>query len=313
MRRWHLGYLIAALAVFGPGCASLPYQYGKFQTSPPQEVVVRYGEPGPRLQRARRFVSAPARLFHLPERKTPSPETLDKLKAYLRQNDLTDVPVYVNCYEPKEQWRRLRENQSIAAGWRYTAGALGVLGYTLLPGPVFRRDSYSAYTNTINLNADGAAIALSEAAGAKDLHEQKMPGTYLAVNSLPVVGLWRQCRIASDLTSYAQEQKDWELERATYRHVYPRLGSEGMGAATLVVATAWWKSPIFNLAGAGAGFATGRTVEAIRERQIKSDIVPKSDLALKPDIVPIGTEAVGEIQLTGAIERLPATEEILSR
>ena len=145
MCRWHLGYLIAALAgIAGPGCHDLPYQYGRFQTSPPQEVVVRYGEPGPRLQRARRFVSAPARLFHLPERKTPSPETLDKVKAYLRQNDLTDVPVFVNCYEPHfgEQWRRLRENQSIAAGWRYTAGALGVLGYTLLPGPVFRRDSY---------------------------------------------------------------------------------------------------------------------------------------------------------------------------
>ena len=92
-----------------------------------------------------------------------------------------------------------------------------------------------------------------------------------------------------------------------------------MGAATLVVATAWWKSPIFNLAGAGAGFATGRTVEAIRERQIKSDVaskseaVPMSDVAVIPDVVPIGTEAVGEIQLTGAIERLPATEEHFSR
>ncbi len=219
MRRAHLACVIAAIAVFAPGCASLPYRYGSFKSAPAQEVVVRYGEPGPRLQRARAIVSAPGRLLHLPARKEPSPETVEQVKNYLCQNQLTDVPVCVNCYDPKEQWRRLRENKSIAAGWRYTAGALGVVGYTIFPGPVFRRDSYSAYTNTINLNANAPAAALCEAASAKDLHEQKLPGTYLAVNSLPGIGLWRQCRIASDLTSYAQEQKNWELERDTYRHV----------------------------------------------------------------------------------------------
>jgi hypothetical protein len=66
--------------------------------------------------------------------------------------------------------------------------------------------------------------------------------------------------------------------------------------------TAWWKGPIFNLAGAGAGFLTGRTVEAIRKRQIKNE-----PAAEEPEATP---EIDSKIQLTGATERLPPTGEI---
>jgi hypothetical protein len=257
--------------------------------------------------RARSIVSAPARLFHLPARKEPSPETVEQVSTYLRRNDLTDVRIFVNSYEPREQWRLLRENKSIGAGWRYTAGTIGVVTYTLFPGPVFRHDSYNPYTNSLNLNFDASAVALCEAASAKDVHEQKLPGTYLVLNSLPGIGMWRQCRIASDLTSYAQEQKDWKLERDTYRHVYPHLGSQSVAVAAPLVATTWWMGPAFNLAGAGAGFVTGRTVEVIRHWQsYRTPARPD----VEPDAAPIGPEVDGQIQLTGAVERLPATGEI---
>ncbi len=70
----------------------------------------------------------------------------------------------------------------------------------------------------------------------------------------------------------------------------------------MLVTTAWWMPPIFNLAGAGVGLATGRTVEAIRHRQVDREVDRE---VASPSSLPGG----GEIQLIGAIERLPATDE----
>ena len=159
-----------------------------------REVVVRYGEPGPRLKRARSIVSAPARLFHLPARKEPSPETVEEVSTYLRRNDLTDVPVFVNSYQPKEQWRLLRENKSIGAGWRYTAGTIDVISYTLFPGPVFRRDSYNPYTNSLNLEfrclgrravRSGQRQRRARAKTARHLYGLEQPSGHRAVATMP--------------------------------------------------------------------------------------------------------------------------------
>ena len=64
---------------------------------------------------------------------------LAKLRSYLDQNDLADVSIYVNCYDPKEQWHRLKENKRIGAGWRYSLGTLSMVGLHAAAGPGLRR------------------------------------------------------------------------------------------------------------------------------------------------------------------------------
>ena len=166
-----------------------------------------------------------------------SPETAGKLKTYLEKNDLTDVYVFVNHYDPSGQWRRLRENTLISPVWRYSFGVFSMVGYTLFPNRVFGGDHYNPYTNALYLNSDVPAVVLHEAAFAKDVHSRKLSGSYVAINDLPVLSLWHEIRAVNDVLGYARTESDWEVERQTYRVVYPRIGAESFGAAGPLVTT----------------------------------------------------------------------------
>ena len=73
-------------------------------------------------------------------------------------------------------------------------GAISVIGYTVFPGRIFGGDRYNPYTNSLYLNSDVTALVLREAAYGKDIHSQKMPGTFAAIQDLPVIGLWSDTR-----------------------------------------------------------------------------------------------------------------------
>jgi hypothetical protein len=267
------------------GCATSPYRYGEFRESSddaPREVVVEHGKPHKTLDRVARVIGWPKRLIPWERRVDShelSPETLDKLTDYLEKNDLTDVHVYINHYDPKSQWQRLRQNDRVSPAWRYSAGSLSMLAYTLFPSRVFGGDRYNPYTNSLYLNSDVPAVALDEAAVAKDIHARKYPGTYAAVTELPVVNLVRQSRAVSDVISYARDEEDWDVEKQAYHVLYPRMGAEG-GNAGATFWSVWWGGPLLSLGGAAVGHVTGHAVAARREAQLAAfhaETAPQDD------------------------------------
>jgi hypothetical protein len=253
------------------GCARGPYRYSQFHEAAakpePGAIKLIFGEPRPKLDRMAKVMGTPARIMHLNRKVNShevSPETTTALVNYLCQNDLADVAVHINCYEPSEQWRLLHENKRISPGWRYTLGSLSVIRYTILPGRVFGGDRYNPFTNTLNLHSDVPALVLREAAYAKDVHGRKLPGSYVAVNQLPIVGLWHDVRSVNDVLAYAEEHENWELEKQAYHVLFPRVGSDAANSGAMMLPV-WWEGAALGAGGALAGHATGRTIAARRE------------------------------------------------
>ncbi len=267
--QWVLITLLCCLS--GSGCATVPYRYGHFRApeeTRPAEVVYDYGEPHKVLDGIAWFTGIWSRILSLNSHVNNhdlTDETRAKLTAYLEENDLTDVLVRVNQYDPKGEWRRLRENHRVSPGWRYSAGLISMAHYTILPGRVFGGDLYNPFTNTLYLNSDVSAVVMHEAAYAKDIHSRALPGTYAVFNELPLVSLWRHTRGVNDILSYARANDDWKVERETYRVVYPQMGVHSTALAGFFVP--FWEGLAFTATGAAAGHVTGQIAIARRNKQ----------------------------------------------
>lgn len=268
-------FLWFASIVLLSGCAQTPYRYGRFTTPPLGEntldqgpISVARGTPHKRLDRIRNLVEWPSRFFmKTPKRDSyaPLPNTEESVLRYLDENDLRDVYVDFNYYDPAERWRRLRDNQRIAPGWKYTAGTLVWLGYTILPGRAWGYDSYDPFSNSVQVNSDQQPFALAEAAYAKDVHARNMPGAYSALTSVVGFSAWRRAIGVNDVVGYAREQRNWELEKDSIQQLYPLLGAE---IATL---GAWSGDPLIDIAigagGGAVGYGVGQREIARREAE----------------------------------------------
>lgn len=252
------------------GCAQGPYQYGKFSkgADAPQRVVVERGGQHAAIDRMSDALSWPRRkLFpQLPDRREVTPETLEQVAQYLNKNDLSEVRVSVRDYQPREQWRRLRESRVTPPLSRYTLGSLSVVGYTLFPGKLFGANWYSPYTDTLYINSELPSLIVHEAAFAKNLRQRKLPGAYAVARQLPLLRTWSNIDAAREVVGYAQAEDDWKLEEETYRQVYPKVGSEAVVGAGLLIPV-WWGIPLVRVAGGVAGGATGKAMLARREAE----------------------------------------------
>ncbi len=237
--------------------------------------MVEYGKPMKRMDRIAKVIAWPHRVFsfgHSIDSDHDSNETMVKVVSYLEQNDLADVRVYVNHYDPGAQWKRLRENENVGAGWRYSFGTLSWLRYTIFPGRVFGHDRYDPYSNSLYVNSDVPAVGLKEAAFAKDVHTRVYPGSYAAVTTLPLFSLHRSIHHADDVFGYARDRQDWELERQGYRTLYPMLGSETASLGVPFVNPAlWWAGPAVGASGAAVGHVAGRTIEKRRDAELRNE------------------------------------------
>ena len=278
---------IVALPVFlVSGCAATPYQFGRFHPQEPAGVAltpieIDYGQPHKVLDKIAWVVGTPARILTLNKKTNNhdiSPETVETLKTYLEENDITDVYVAVNDYDPKGQWKRLRENDRMAPFWKYSMGTATWLGYTIFPNRVFGGDRYNPYTNSLNLSSDVPALVLSEAAYAKDIHSRRHPGAYAAfVNDLPVLTLFRHARATSDVLGYARTKGDWKTEEQGYHVLYPQMGEATVGTAGPLVPTI---GPFLGLGGAVAGHVAGRTVAYVQKSKLPKpppEVIPSED------------------------------------
>jgi hypothetical protein len=251
---------VSALAL---GCAA--GRVPRFDQTQANGVSVPLDE-GPQVERGRpsKLVDGVGWVFGIPEKialwdrrasnHDVSPETEQKLSEYLAANGMESTKVRINQYDPGGEWRRLVDNKSVGAGWRYTVGALRTLGYTILPGRVFSGfvggDSYNPYTDSIYVYSDIPAVAVEQGAQAKNVRWREHPGTYASVYSLPVLTLFPAKAAKSEVYEYTALNGTYEEQLAARDALYPKYGSEIGGQTAYLVPGS---SLIFSLAGAGVG------------------------------------------------------------
>lgn len=181
------------------------------------------------------------------------PETMAEVATYAKVNELDGLCVRVNQYAPIDEWKRLAKNDQISPGWRYTVGALSLVGYTLIPGRVIGVDNYNPYTNSVYVYSDVPALAMEAAAYAKDVKHRDLPGTYAAVNSLPVVSVWHETINTQDTLEYLQTHGTYDDQREGLAILYPNYGASVGGA----VGSLFGFTGVFEIGGAVVGHMSG--------------------------------------------------------
>ncbi len=188
-------------------------------------------------------------------------ETEAAVAEYLQVNDLDTVRVRLNQYRPGEDWSRLARNKSVGAGWRYTFGALSVLGETVIPGRIFGGDHYNPFTNTIHIYSDIPAIALHEAGHAKDFARREWKGTYAFAYMLPVVPLYHESVASRDVVAYLEAIGTTEQRAAASRILYPAYGTYvGSAAGSFIPG---YGSPLYYVGVVGGHIAGRREASLI--------------------------------------------------
>src|SRR5690606_16579471 len=167
---------------------------------------------------------------------------------------LHDVKVRLNQYDPGGEWQRLARNDRVGAGWRYTIGALGTLGYTMFPGRIFAIDYYNPFTNTVNVYSDVPALGMKEVAYAGDVIDRDLPGTYAFSQMIPGVNLVHETITTREVLEYVDATGPPDLRRQTVHVLYPSFGGAFGGAMDAFLPTA----PVFQLGGILVGHVRGR-------------------------------------------------------
>jgi hypothetical protein len=280
MHRWLCWLLVGLLS----GCAAGPSTQSlcPSETAAPNAQTSEAADPAPhaaevasptalvRIERGRpnRFLDGTGRIFGVPQQllywnrrvnnHQVSAKTEQLVAEYLLANDLPEVLVRVNQYAPLAEWKRLKANRRIGAGWRYTVGVFDLLLYTLIPGRLFGDDWYNPFTDTINLYSDVPSIALHEAAYAKDVHHRRYPGTYVTIQHVPVIGMWYRTNATADTLQYLKQHgyNKAELQEAD-EILYPMYGGAAGGQIGKFIPLPFIDIAL-NLAGTGVGHVVGR-------------------------------------------------------
>jgi hypothetical protein len=251
--------LLLGVSLSLTACATVPYERGRDLEGP---ATLKLAENEPQIERGRphRLVdgmghyvfSLPSKLLLLSwsvDNHDISEETEAAIVSYLEDNGLQNVKVRLNQYNPSSEWDRLLENPEVNGFWRYTLGALTVAVYTVLPQRLLGGDHYNPFTNTVNLYSDNRAIALHEAAHAKDFAGRRWKGWYSALRLLPVVPLHQEARATGDAIGYERFQENAEGEKRAYRILYPAYGTYlGGEAAQWVSGGGMWAGYTIQLA-----------------------------------------------------------------
>jgi hypothetical protein len=242
--------VVAGLTQLGSiGRAQMP---GCDSNSVPQ-VQVERGQRRPIIDGAGWVFGIPSKVLFWDSRANNhdvSDSTVFEVTNYLDHRGLADTKVRVNQYAPMDEWRRLVNNRNIGAGWRYTAGTLKWLEYTLVPGRLFGNDKYNPYTNSLYLYSDMPMLGLAEAAYAKDVSSRKLPGTYAVVQGLPLVAMWHETLATKEVINYVSIHGSSEQVEKVRYDLYARYGIETAGAVGQVLVDG---TGLFTIVGAVGG------------------------------------------------------------
>ncbi len=268
--------IIGLLISSGSGCARAfgPYKYGDFADSSYKRGLD--DDPEPLLGDEHKFMDGLRGALDWPYRvvaRKPKPASYAPTEAqqqtilsYLEENDLADVQVEFHYFSPSHRWRRLRENQGVASGWKYSFGLLSLAGYTIFPGRVFGTTSYDPYSNCLQVNNNRAYESLEEAAEAKVAHRLRHPGTFLSVvGSIPIVRVYPQLLSSGDIVEYAQQRKDWPLEKKAIEGYYVDAALNASSIAFLN--PNFVEGAVINLASGAVGEVAAKSHIAIRNAE----------------------------------------------
>jgi len=209
------------------GCMVFDRRMTSHEACTPSEIVVERGADRPIIDGVGWVVGIPSKIVLWNRRVDNhhiSPETEEQLKQYMAQNGLHDTKARLNQYAPREEWRRLVQNDHVAPGWRYTFGALDTLGYTLFPGRIFGGDRYNPYTNSVYVYSDVPSLAQLPAAYAKDVNNRQYPGTYVFTQGFWGFNIIHETVNTRDVLAYTQAQGTSEEMREAYDVLSPRYG-----------------------------------------------------------------------------------------
>jgi hypothetical protein len=278
LRPW-LTLLGCLLALGGSaGCRKLEPRgipIGNYRVAPElvreAEPMIERGETRPVIDSVGWLFGIPGRLLlwdHRIDNHQISPETEAWLTTYAIENDLQHIKFRLNQYAPLEDFRRLRRNRTVGWGYRYTLGTLSVLGEAVLPGRLLGGDHYNPYTATVHLYSDVPAIALHEAAHAKDFSRRRYPGTYALAYAVPGLPLWHERIATEEVLDYVQRRADPEIEAEAYRILYPAYGTYVGGALGQALPT--YSTPLYLgsvLAGHAAAHRHNYSTASVKARQ----------------------------------------------
>jgi hypothetical protein len=248
----------------------------------------------PRFERGQphKFVDAVGWVFGVPSKiilwdrravnHSVSAKTEESVVQYLDAQGIATTKVRINEYDPLGEWQRLAANRRVGAGWRYTFGALGAVGYTLFPGRLFGADGYNPYTDSIYIYSDIPCLAEEQASYAKLVQGHAYPGTYVAVASLPFVRLWPMKQAKDDVLDYTLARGTSADEREAIHVLYAEYGAE-IGGQLAVFAPVEY--PI-TLAGAGLGHVAAHVDAAAVPQQTSSPSVAALPAAPPSEVVP---------------------------
>lgn len=230
--------LLAALSMNSIGCqvlAPVPIAVDSQQMAPalvdsklPQ---VEIGRPQPIIDGIGWVVGIPDKLLlwdrRIDQHKI-SEQTIESTVDYLQANNLPHIKVRANQYAPLEDWHRLTQNTTVAWPWRYSLGALSVAGEAILPGRIVGGDHFNPFTQTIHLYSDVPAVALHEAAHAKDFTRRTYQGSYAAAYLF--VPLWHETLATQDVFSFLEQRENQAGLAEANRILYPAYGTYVGGA-----------------------------------------------------------------------------------
>jgi hypothetical protein len=318
-------FVVSALEL---GCAA--HRVPKFDQTTANGISVPLDD-GPQIERGRphMLVDGVGWVFGVPEKialwdrrasnHDVSPESEEKLSEYLAAYDMKSTKVRINQYAPGDEWRRLVDNKSVGAGWRYTFGAVRTLGYTILPGRVFSGlvggDSYNPYTDSIYVYSDIPAIAVEQGAQAKNVRWRENPGTYASIYSLPVLTLFPAKAAKSEVYEYVALNGTYDEQLAARDALYPKYGSEVGGQAAYLVPGS---QLVLSLAGAGVGHVVDAVTpppavgsepfaRAAAKYQQPTEMADAPSVTTWPSDLPAGVETTPTPPLDGV--RQAAAEE----
>lgn len=297
--RFSLHSVLAVAMLILPGCATIPYSFGTAQSYYSSPELAARG--GTQIERGRPNVvldtfgwvwGIPGKII-LFDRRVENHRidslTEAEIEAYLNDNELSTVKVRLNQYRPMDDWQRLGANKSVGAGWRYTLGAISVLGETVFPGRLFGSDHYNPFTNTIHVYSNVPALALHEAGHSKDFARRKWKGTYAAVYLVPAVPLYHEAIATNDTLGYVVTTRDHGSQQEAYEILYPAYGTYVGDALSGVV-------PFGYLAGVIGGHIAG---------QWKSRTLPQSTESDRDPMLPGRSSEVNAGVRTGDLDDGP--------
>lgn len=181
---------------------------------------------------------------------------------YLEKNNLPHIKVRANQYAPIEDWKRLTKNKTVAWPWRYSLGALSVAGEAIFPGRIIGIDHFNPFSQTVHLYSDVPAVALHEAAHAKDFTRRRYQGTYAA--AYLAFPLWHETLASEDVFAYLHHHRDPAAIAEANRILYPAYGTY-VGGAISNFAPAY-SAPIY-YSSVIAGHINGRILSYRLEQQ----------------------------------------------